>query len=189
VAKPPGRDCETVSGGHYDSVPQAPGASDNATGTATVIEIAAVVASRGEMGGNCFVLFGGEELGLLGSRAFVEALTPAQRRSLKAMFNYDMVGVGDEGWLLLGSTDLQTRGLGEARALGISGARGGQLPRNTSSDHASFLAAGIPALMLYRLDDPLLHTPQDVSGRVSAELLEEATRLGVAVLESLARGS
>ena len=41
IAKAPGgAQCATISGGHYDSVPQAPGASDNATGTATVLEIA-----------------------------------------------------------------------------------------------------------------------------------------------------
>ena len=49
--------------------PQAPGASDNATGTATILEIAGILADRGEMGSNCFVLFGAEELGLLGSQA------------------------------------------------------------------------------------------------------------------------
>ena len=61
IARPPGVECETISGGHYDSVPQAPGASDNATGTATVLEIAAVLMSRGEVHNNCFVLFGAEE--------------------------------------------------------------------------------------------------------------------------------
>lgn len=188
IARPPNRECETVSGGHYDSVQQSPGASDNATGTATVLEIAAVIAARGEMGGNCFVLFGAEEIGLLGSKAFVESLSQAQRRSLKAMLNFDMVGVGDEGWLLLGSPELQQLAADIARSLSIAATRG-QLPRNTSSDHASFLAAGIPALMLYRLDDPLLHTPQDVPERVKPELLEQATRLGVAIIESLSRRS
>jgi hypothetical protein len=60
--------------------------------------------------------------------------------------------------------------------------------QGTSSDHASFLQAGIPALMFHRWQDPLLHTPQDVSGRVKPEYLEEAARMGVALLESLAAG-
>ena len=62
----------------------------------------------------------------------------------------------------------------------------GQLANNTSSDHASFIAAGIPSLKIYRLTDTLLHTPQDVSARVRPELLEEAARIGLAVLASLA---
>ena len=47
IARPPDTECETVAGGHYDSVVQAAGASDNASGTATVIEIAAVLAAHG----------------------------------------------------------------------------------------------------------------------------------------------
>ena len=184
IARPPGRECETVSGGHYDSVPQAPGASDNATGTATVIEIAALLASNGGMGANCFVLFGAEELGLIGSRAYVASLTSSERAGLRAMLNFDMVGVGDDTWLLIGTAALQQRGAELAGALGIDTDRG-QLQSNTSSDHASFLAAGVPSLMLHRLNDPLLHTPQDVLDRVRPELLEQAARLGVALLQSL----
>jgi aminopeptidase YwaD len=187
VAKPPGRDCTTVSGGHYDSVPQAPGASDNGTGTSTVLEMAAVVAGKGEMGSNCFVLFGGEELGLNGSKFYVQSLDPSAKQRLKAMLNFDMVGVGDEGWLLIGNADLQQRTATLASSMGIQVARG-QLGNNTSSDHASFIQAGIPALMFYRLNDSLLHTPQDVSSRVQPELLEQAARLGVSVIESLNDG-
>ena len=54
----------------------------------------------------------------------------------------------------------------------------------TNSDHASFLAANIPALMFHRWQDPLLHTPQDVSSRVHPELLEQAARMGLALLDA-----
>lgn len=187
VAKPPGRECDTVSGGHYDSVAQAPGASDNASGASTVLEIAAVLASRGEMGGNCFVLFGAEEIGLVGSRAFVASLDADARQHLKAMLNFDMVGVGEDGWLLIGSPELQQKGQAAATALGIAVARGA-LPTTTSSDHASFMSAGIPTLMFFRLTDNLLHTPQDVSDRVRPDLLEQAGRMGLAVLQALSAG-
>ncbi|MPZ49814.1 MAG: M28 family peptidase [Dehalococcoidia bacterium] len=187
VARPPRRDCDTVSGGHYDSVPQAPGASDNATGTATILEIASVLSRSGRMEGHCFVLFGSEELGLIGSRAYVNALDQAARDRLKAMLNFDMVGVGDETWLLIGTPALQQRASGIASGLGIGVARG-NLPSTTSSDHASFINAGIPSLMFHRTEDPLLHTPEDVTGRVEPQLLEEAARMGVAMLESLNAG-
>lgn len=186
IARPPGQECETVTGGHFDSVPQAAGASDNATGTATTLEIAGVLARAGRMGSNCFVLWGAEELGLIGSRAFVNSMSPEQRERLKAVLNLDMVGVGDVTWLLIGSADLQGQAQSLGDQLGIE-TRRGQLS-GTTSDHASFLNAGIPALMLHRADDPLLHTPQDVSGRVRPELLEEAARLGVAFLQALATG-
>lgn len=184
IARPPGTECETVSGGHYDSVVQAAGASDNASGTATVIEIAAVLASRGTMHANCFVLFAAEEPSLIGSRAFVNSLSADQQARLQVMLNFDMVGVGTDGWLLIGSFEEQQWGLAIAETLGIAAIQG-QIPVTTSSDHASFIDAGIPALMLHRTTDNLLHTPQDTIERVRAELLEEAARLGVALLESL----
>ena len=82
IGRPADGRCETISGGHFDSVPQAPGASDNASGTATVLEIARTVAARHLPGDHCFVLFGAEELGLLGSRHFVETLDGAERQDL-----------------------------------------------------------------------------------------------------------
>jgi Zn-dependent M28 family amino/carboxypeptidase len=183
IAKAPGAQCETVSGGHYDSVPQAPGASDNATGTATVLEIAAILADRREIGNNCFVLFGAEELGLLGSRHYVSTLDQASKERIKAMLNFDMVGVGDQAWWLIGTGSLQKRMNDVAAGLNIQTMNSSLT--GTSSDHASFLAAGIPSLMFHRWEDPLLHTPQDVSARVKPEYLEQAARMGVALLEAL----
>jgi len=183
IARAPGAQCETISGGHYDSVPQAPGASDNATGTATVLEIAAILADRKEIGSNCFVLFGAEELGLLGSRYFVSTLDQPARSRIKAMLNFDMVGVGEEAWWLIGTGSLQTRMDKLADDLKIPTVNSNL--SGTTSDHASFLEAGIPAIMFHRWQDPLLHTPQDVSNRVKPEYLEQAARMGVALLESL----
>ena len=57
-------------------------------------------------------------------------------------------------------------------------------PRNSSSDHASFISAGIPALFYYHSEDGLLHTPQDKADRLNPRYLEEAARMGVAMLES-----
>jgi aminopeptidase YwaD len=189
IAMPPGQECETVTGGHYDSVPQAPGASDNATGTATVLEIASVLSKNGQAAGHCFVLFGAEELGLLGSRYYVSQLDGAAKSRIKAMLNFDMVGVGDEGWWLIGSSQLQ-RQMGEiAGELQIPDVEPSVLIRGLSSDHASFVEAGIPALMFHRWEDNLLHTPQDVSNRVKTEYLEEAAQMGVAMLREIASGS
>ena len=185
IARPPGKECETVTGGHLDSVAVAPGASDNASGTAAVIEIAQIIAGRGEMASHCFVLFGAEEVGLYGSRAYVMSLTTAQRVGIKAMLNLDMVGVGNDTWALIGDRDLQQAAAEVAGGLGIDAQASG-LPSSASSDHASFRDAGIPALMLHRLTDNLLHTPQDVSDRIRPELLEQAARLSVAFLEKLA---
>jgi aminopeptidase YwaD len=186
IAKPPGVECDTVSGGHYDSVPAGVGANDNASGTATVVELAAVVASRGQMGNNCFVLFGSEELGLDGSRAYVASLSQTQKNRLKGMLNFDMVGFAASNWQLIGSASMQDKGATVATRLGMNFARSGQ--HSGGSDHASFISAGIPALFLYAGQDPEWHQPGDTSSRIQPALLEQAADFGVAMLESLAAG-
>jgi hypothetical protein len=140
-----------------------------------------------DMGANCFVLFGGEELGLLGSRHYVSTLTDKEHDRIKAMLNLDMVGVGDEAWWLIGDAALQEQMGALAAELGIDTVDS-TLIRGLSSDHASFIAGGIPALMFHRWEDPLLHTPQDVSDRVNPEYLEEAARMGIALLLALSEG-
>jgi aminopeptidase YwaD len=189
IAEPPGEDCETVTGGHYDSVQVAPGASDNASGTATVLEIAAVLAHNGQMGANCFVLFGSEEIGLVGSAYYVSQLTAEGKNRIKAMVNFDMVGVGEEAWWLIGDGELQERTAGLAQELGVEDVVPSTLIRGLSSDHASFAQAGVPVLMFHRWEDPLLHTPEDAIDRIEPQYLEEAARMGIALLESLSSES
>jgi aminopeptidase YwaD len=183
VARPASGRCETVSGGHFDSVPQAPGASDNASGTATVLELARTVAARHLPGDHCFVLFGAEELGMLGSRHFVETLDEVQRSELRAMLNFDMTGVG-ESWLLIGSPELVALGAQVAAGAGIE-ARPSEQPPGLGSDHQSFLDAGLPAIWVFRVTDNLLHTPQDTADRVHPHQMEEAATLGLLLLEEV----
>lgn len=186
IAKPPGGACDTVTGGHFDSVPQAPGASDNATGTAATLELASLISQNGGMGAHCFVLWGAEENGLIGSRAFVNSLAPAERQRLKLVLNLDMVGVGEQAWWLIGTPRLQQQAQAVASQLGINAVPSSLF--GASSDHATFIAEGIPSLMIHRWEDPLLHTPQDVSTRVQPQLLEEAARIGLALLHAMEAG-
>ena len=85
--------CATITGGHYDSVTVTGGADDNASGAAAVLEVARLVAARKLTGENCFVLFSAEEFGLIGSHAFVDALSPEALAAMQAMLNLDVVGV------------------------------------------------------------------------------------------------
>jgi aminopeptidase YwaD len=61
-------------GGHYDSVPEGPGALDNASGTATVMELARLAAQRGSRRTIRFAAWGAEEYGLIGSRYYLKEL-------------------------------------------------------------------------------------------------------------------
>lgn len=109
----PGRDTSRVivMGGHYDScicstdrfdaTSDAPGADDDGSGTAAVIELARVVSRRYPRGLDAtvvFALYSGEELGLLGSTHLAERLHASGYR-ITAAFTDDIVGnvVADDG--------------------------------------------------------------------------------------------
>jgi aminopeptidase YwaD len=179
IARPQNGVCVTVSGGHLDSVPWSPGATDNASGSAAVLELARAAAASG-MPGHCFALFGGEEIGLFGSERFVAAFDDTERERFQAYFNYDVVtskGVP----LYLGSTTLADEAGALADELAIEAQRG-QLPEDVGSDHLSFLDAALPALMLTTPDFVLIHTPQDTLDNMDTTYLQDILDLGFALL-------
>ncbi len=185
IGRPPGKRCAAVVGGHYDTVPGAPGGSDNASGTAAMLEAARVQALRGNPEDACFIAFGAEEEGLLGSQAFLDRLSAEDREAIRFMINLDMVAVGD-AWWLIGSRTLTDRARAIAAGLGVP-AEPHELV-GASSDHASFIDRRIPALMLHRWNDTLLHTPEDTADRVQPEALQTAVRLTIAFLAGLGTG-
>jgi Zn-dependent M28 family amino/carboxypeptidase len=183
VAKPTtGATCETVTGGHYDSVPVAGGADDNASGTAAVLEVARLAAANDLPGANCFVLFSAEELGLFGSAAYVEMLSDAEVNAMRAMLNIDVVGI-DTPLQLIGTDDTVELARVAGDEIGVETVRSEGVPGG-NSDHASFIREGIPAVFFNR-EDPLIHTAQDALGRIEAAKLEDAVRIAYATLEAL----
>ena len=185
IARPDSGACRTLSGGHYDTVPWAPGANDNASGSALVLELARAAAAAG-LSGHCFVLFGAEEPGLLGSAFFVAELSDEEREALAAYINYDVVA-GDAPPVLIGGEELLARAEALAARTGVDVASG-SLPENASSDHASFLDAGIPVLML-TTEFGLIHTEEDTFANLEPALLESIATLGFALLQELGQGS
>ena len=86
-----------IVGAHLDSVnndgdgSRAPGADDNASGSVTVLQVATALSRVRELAHDVvFVLFGGEEQGLLGSQQFVSRLEPSDRKRIAGMINIDM---------------------------------------------------------------------------------------------------
>jgi hypothetical protein len=184
IAEPPGDGCSVVAGGHYDSVPEGPGANDNASGTAVVIEMARSRAAAGELNGVCYVLFGAEEIGLIGSGRYVQSLTRDRVSGLKAMLNFDMLAVGNE-WPLVGTPEITALASARAGALGIGHTIAGSLPENVGSDHINFLEAGVPAIIFSCFCDEHYHSPQDTFGFVQPERLSEAGEMGLGVIEDV----
>jgi hypothetical protein len=85
-------DISALVGAHYDSVPGTPGADDNASGVASLIECARLMASQGRSQTAAFVVFNREEDGLLGSADFVDNYLPNSALNLEAVHVLEMLG-------------------------------------------------------------------------------------------------
>ncbi len=90
-----------VVGAHLDTVPQAPGAEDNASGVGVLLAVAEAMFARRARLPVVLVAFGAEEPRgstdadhHYGSRAYVASLGPAERRAVRGMLSLDRVGVG-----------------------------------------------------------------------------------------------
>lgn len=183
IAKPPDTaSCETVTGGHYDTVPVTGGADDNASGTSAVLETARVIAARRTPGAHCFVLFGAEEFGLFGSQYYVSQLTAEELATLRAMVNLDVVGLPQD-LELIGSEDLVRQAGLIADEMGLPW-RESFVPNGLGSDHASFLNANVPVVFLYR-HDPLIHTIEDDITRMSPDSLGQTVAVAAEMLAEL----
>ena len=158
-------------GGHYDSVPNSPGANDNASGTAVVLALARRLKDTPLANQAWFVAFDGEEDGLRGSKAFVNAAEPQFLSNLQAMLNFDMVGVNDQ--LFVGGTESLTT-LAQKANPKVSTIRDTGM-----SDHESFATAKVPVLFFYRGQDPNYHTSKDTV--VDSKLLEATAQVAQSV--------
>ena len=70
----------------------APGADDNASGSTGVLEIARVFEGARAVNDLRFILFGGEEQGLFGSKHYVASYPATERSRISAVVNMDMIG-------------------------------------------------------------------------------------------------
>ena len=175
-------------GAHLDTVPQAPGAEDNASGVGVLVAVAEALAGRRTRLPVVLVAFGSEEPRgpgddehHYGSRAYVESLTPAQRRSLHGMVALDRVGVGSV--LPVCSAGPPTR----LRAQLLAAARRARVEArpctgNRASDHWSFVRAGLPGVRLGSTPYAGYHSPGDVPAVIDRAQLRRTARTVLAWL-------
>jgi Iap family predicted aminopeptidase len=167
-----------LAGAHLDSWDFASGAQDNATGVAMVVEAARAIAGLGKAPRRSirFALWGGEEQGLLGSSAYVEAHADQLDRAV-AVLNVDGGTGRILGWTTPGRADVQAEVTELARALlrdldAVRVDRG--MTYAFDSDGAPFLREGIPVLDL-KVDDSryeeIHHKSTDRLDRVDARNL------------------
>jgi len=163
--------------GNFDSLAPSqigqihPGADDNASGTAGVLELARLLApQRGQLRrGILFMVFAGEELGLLGSAEWVKEPTRPLEKAV-AMINMDMIGrIKDDkvyiGGVGTGSTFKPI--LEQAQkdsGFKIEYSAGGY----SSSDHTSFVSKKIPVLFFFSGLHSDYHKPSDTWDKINA---------------------
>jgi hypothetical protein len=186
---------EIIVGAHIDSSsPEIPGANDDGSGVAIVLELARVAAQEPHDATLVFVAFCGEESGLIGSKSFVEQY-PLENVAL--MIQLDMASDDCPLLLFVDTKKSQTpawlvsASLDAFHSLGYRNIRYPTFFQNinnaiggASSDHAPFLEKGIPAIgFVTDIRNPI-HTPNDSleffeaaglerSGRLVRELLEQ----------------
>jgi len=157
-----------VAGAHYDSLP-VPGASDNASGTALLLESAQRMLGQDNHHTLVYVFFGAEEIGLLGAYHYVRSLTQEQREAILFMVNADVLFEGPyllymAGYLDIQETPYRDMRLGDddftRRWRGMAGALNDEHDFELTpywelfpnSDHFAFMQEGYTVLFLFGMD-------------------------------------
>jgi aminopeptidase YwaD len=177
-----GASCRVLVGGHHDTVPGAPGAHDNASGTAETIELARAFAADGLDQGLCFATFGAEESGLNGSKAMAAELRAAGALP-GVMVNLDTTGKGSRVDII-GSAEITRQALAVAQRLGIAAAVV-DLAAQFGSDHQSFAQLGVPVVFFATDDFSDIHTPRDTVAGINHELFADQGELAYEVILQL----
>ncbi|MBN8635361.1 MAG: M20/M25/M40 family metallo-hydrolase [Anaerolineae bacterium] len=203
-------------GAHYDSITRdvengntfAPGANDNASGIAALMEIARVMSQTPHRATVMFVAFGAEEIQRKGSTAFVNDYLRANNIQIDAMFNMDVIGsstsgtgaVNDYTIRLFSAEPNESSSRHLARTLNLLGARlapGMAIDVQPTvdrdgryGDHMSFSDAGFASVRFTEaLEEPdRHHTERDTKDDIQISYLMRATQTILAVTTAMADG-
>ncbi|MES5824493.1 M28 family metallopeptidase [Streptomyces sp. RG80] len=147
IADWPGGDTNQVvmAGSHLDSVTSGAGINDNGSGSAAVLETALAVSRAGYQPTSHlrFAWWGAEELGLVGSRYYVNNLSSTNRAKISGYLNFDMIGSPNPGYFVYDDDPAIEKtfkdyftGIGVPTEIETEG--------DGRSDHAPFKSAGVP---------------------------------------------
>jgi hypothetical protein len=166
-----------------------PGADDNASGVAAVLVAARqLAATRARTRHVVFAFWSGEEIGLIGSGAFV-AQPPFPLDQVSAAINFDMVGR-----LRKDTVTVQAVGSSGAWPAILDRAVSGTTPPltlarqqdpNLPTDSSSFNQAGVPTLSFFTGSHEDYHRPTDVAARIDFDGIDRIASLGAGVAREL----
>ena len=166
------------------------GADDNASGTAMVLKLAKELSKKDLKRTHIFILFNAEEVGLLGSKHFVDMWQRhgEEYGDIKAMINYDMIGRYNEVLSVMGGATSQEwrpllNPLRSNLKIEVKDSSIG------SSDHASFITKKIPSLFVTTGAHEDYHRSTDTSEKINYESLKGIEKYSLGLIENLERSS
>jgi Zn-dependent M28 family amino/carboxypeptidase len=148
-----------MAGAHLDSVEVGPGINDNGSGSSGLLEVALELGGRSNVENAVrFAWWGSEELGLIGSQAYVDALTFEEQLDIALYLNFDMIGSPNAAYFVYDGDDSDAVGAGpgpygsaqiEETLASFIGGQLGVPTQGTDfsgrSDYGGFIAVGIPS--------------------------------------------
>lgn len=157
-----------------------PGANDNASGTAMMLDMAEYYSKNRPPFSIAFMAFAGEELGLKGSEHAVDfPVFPLKK--IKFLINLDMVGTGSEGITMVNADQLpqyyeRMVKINADNEYILKVAKRGE---SCNSDHCPFYQKGVPAVFIYSMgkEHTEYHTPKDQAKAVPLTEYEDIFRL------------
>lgn len=184
--------------GNFDSLAPSqvgqihPGADDNASGTAGLLELARILAPmKGKLKrGILFASFAGEELGLLGSAEWVKEPTKPLDKAV-AMLNMDMIGRINNGKVYVGGVGTGStfnkilEETEKGSGLTYEASQGGY----ASSDHTSFVSKKIPVLFFFSGLHSDYHKPSDTWDKINGPSAAKLVDVVAVTTEDLANAS
>lgn len=191
---------------HYDStspltIIEAPGADDNGSGTAVVVEAARVLADYNFPFSIKFVLFSGEEQGKYGSKYYAEQAFQNDE-NIAGVINLDMIGYdgnNDGIFEIHTGYELESQNIGNLVAANVTNFNLSLTPQilagaesTTRSDHYSFWVWNYPGILM--IEDffssfdqyPFYHSTSDVVPKLNPEFYFNMARLSIGSLATLA---
>ncbi|WP_042454519.1 DUF4910 domain-containing protein [Neobacillus dielmonensis] len=190
ASRKPDKDQDTgeivTIGAHHDSVPEAPGANDDASGVSAVLELAKLLAKTPIDTELRFLTFGSEERGLIGSTYYVDHLPKKEISRIKAHFQMDMIGSKNAGrnhpvgGLIMYTLDGRKNLVTDLSAAVSKQIFSKAIPYGKSgrSDHEPFHQVGIPtALFMHAPAEPDYHKPTDTIDKISKEKLKQTVEI------------
>ncbi len=177
-------DHQIVIGSHLDAVSSSPGADDNGSGSAAVLEIARILKDVETDMTFVFATFDAEEIGLVGSNNYADRAL-ANGDNIVLMFNMDMIAhyENTNQAKLYHGTDVQYANIWQDLADSLVGITGNLMGSTSGSDHYPFQQNGYSVVFLHeQIFSTVYHSYQDSTTYMDFDYMTEMVKASLATV-------